>query len=72
MDSVEGPNKSMAEIATERGVSPVEAMIDIALETDFKAFFRQPIANEDQDQALDMMKHPRSVVTFSDSGAHVS
>jgi N-acyl-D-aspartate/D-glutamate deacylase len=47
-------------------------MIDIALETDFKAFFRQPIANEDQDQALDMMKHPRSVVTFSDSGAHVS
>ena len=72
MDSVDGPNKSMAEIARERGVSPVEAMIDIALETDFKAFFRQPIANEDQDQALDMMKHPRSVVTFSDSGAHVS
>ena len=72
MDSMEGPNPSMAEVARERGVSPVEAMIDIALETDFKAFFRQPIANEDQDQALDMMKHPRSVVTFSDSGAHVS
>ena len=72
MDSIEGPNPSMADIAQQRGVSPVEAMIDIALETDFKAFFRQPIANEDQDQALDMMKHPRSVVTFSDSGAHVS
>ena len=35
-------------------------------------FFRQPIANEDQAQVLDMMKHPRSVITFSDSGAHVS
>lgn len=32
----------------------------------------QPIANEDQDHVIEMMKHPRSVVTFSDSGAHVS
>jgi N-acyl-D-aspartate/D-glutamate deacylase len=32
----------------------------------------QPIANEDQDIALDLMKLPRAVVTFSDSGAHVS
>ncbi len=72
MDSVDGPNPSMADVARQRGVSPVEAMIDLALEHDFKTFFRQPIANEDQDQALEMMKHPRSVVTFSDSGAHVS
>src|SRR5216683_723468 len=28
--------------------------------------------NEDQAEALELMKHPRSVVTFSDSGAHVS
>ena len=72
MNSVEGPNPSMTEVARQRGVSEVEAMIDIALERDFKVFFRQPIANEDQDQALEMMQHPRSVVTFSDSGAHVS
>jgi N-acyl-D-aspartate/D-glutamate deacylase len=32
----------------------------------------QPIANEDQDHALELMRHPRTVVTFSDSGAHVS
>ena len=55
-----------------RGVDPVELMIDLALENDMKIFFRQPIANEDQDHALEMMKHPRSVVTFSDAGAHVS
>ena len=35
-------------------------------------FFRQPLANEDQESVLKMMKHPRSVVTFSDSGAHVA
>jgi len=67
-----GVERAMSEIARERGVSPVEAMIDIALERDFKAFFRQPIANELQDQVLEMMRHPHSVVTFSDSGAHVS
>jgi N-acyl-D-aspartate/D-glutamate deacylase len=63
---------SMAELAAERGVHPVELMIDLSLEHDFDIFFRQPIANEDQDHVLEMMKHPRSVVTFSDSGAHVA
>jgi N-acyl-D-amino-acid deacylase len=47
-------------------------MIDMALERDMKFFMIQPIANEDQAEALELMKHPRSVVTFSDSGAHVS
>ncbi len=72
MDTVAGPNKSIAEVAKERGVDPVDAMIDVALENNMKAFFRQPLINEDQDHVLEMMKHPRSVVTFSDSGAHVS
>lgn len=63
---------SMAQLAKQRGVHPAQLMIDLALEHDFKVFFRQPIANEDQDHVLEMMKHPRSVVTFSDSGAHVA
>ena len=72
MDTVEGPHRSVAEVARARGVDPVEAMIDLALEKDLELFFLQPIANENQDDVLEMMKHPRSVVTFSDSGAHVS
>jgi N-acyl-D-amino-acid deacylase len=71
-DAVEGPHRSVAEVASERGVDPVEAMIDLALEKDLDRFFLQPIANEDQDHALELMRHPRTVVTFSDSGAHVS
>lgn len=67
-----GDETVMTEVAGKRGVHPAEAMIDIALERDFDAFFRQPIANEDQDHVLQMMRHPRSVVTFSDSGAHVA
>ena len=72
MDKVKRPHRSIGEIASERGVSPAEAMIDIAVENKLKVFFRQPIANENQDDALELMKHPYSNVTFSDSGAHVS
>jgi N-acyl-D-aspartate/D-glutamate deacylase len=71
-DRVDGPRRSVAEVARERGLDPVEAMIDLALEKDLERFFLQPIANENQDHALELMKHPRTVVTFSDSGAHVS
>ena len=67
-----GPHRSIAEIARERGVDPVEAMIEVALERDLEAFFVQPLFNENLDHVLEMMKHPHSVVTFSDSGAHVS
>jgi N-acyl-D-amino-acid deacylase len=72
MDNVHGPHRSVAEAARQRGCDPVEAMIDIALERDFDAFFFQPIANEDQDVALELMRYKHAVVTFSDSGAHVS
>jgi N-acyl-D-aspartate/D-glutamate deacylase len=71
-DTVEGPHPTVADIARERGVEPVEAMIDLALERDLERFFIHPIANEKQDTVLEMMRHPRAVVTFSDSGAHVS
>jgi N-acyl-D-aspartate/D-glutamate deacylase len=71
-DTVEGPHRTVAEVARERGVHPALAMIDLALEKDLDFFFLQPVANEDQDIALELMRHPRTVTTFSDSGAHVS
>ncbi len=71
-DTVEGPHRSVAEVARERNQHPAETMIDLALARDLDLFFLQPVANEDQDIALEIMRHPRAVVTFSDSGAHVS
>jgi N-acyl-D-aspartate/D-glutamate deacylase len=71
-DSVYGPHRTVAEVARERGQHPAETMIDLALEKDMDAFFLQPVANENQDWALELMRHPRTVTTFSDSGAHVS
>ena len=72
LEKIGGPHRSLEEIARDRQVDPVEAMIQLALEKDMKQFFLQPLANENQDHVLELMKHPRSVVTFSDSGAHVS
>ncbi|HTY54362.1 MAG TPA: amidohydrolase family protein [Candidatus Binataceae bacterium] len=66
------PYRSVAQFAAERGCDPVDALIDLALEKQLKRFFIQPIVNEDQETVLGIMRHPRSVVTFSDSGAHVS
>lgn len=71
-DTVEGPHRSVAEVARERGEHPAETMIELALAKDLDLFFLQPVANEDQDAALEIMRHPRTVTTFSDSGAHVS
>lgn len=72
MDSPVLPNRSVAELARARGVTPIELVLDLAAEREMDLFLQQPIANENQDHVLEMMKHPRSVVTFSDSGAHVS
>jgi len=67
-----GPHDRVSDLARERGIDPVEWMIETALETDLKQNFIQPFANQDQAAVLSLMKHPRSLVTFSDAGAHVS
>lgn len=72
LDSMLGEHERVADVARARGVDPVELILDLSLEKDLEQFFMQPVANEDQDHVLEMIRHPRSVVTFSDSGAHVS
>jgi len=72
LDKPTPPHHSVAELAIAQHKDPVDVIIDLALERHLKQFFLQPIANENQDHVLEMMKHPRAVVTFSDSGAHVS
>ena len=72
MRGTDGHDRSVAALAAERGVAPAQLLIDLAFEEDLKTLFRMPINNENDADVLEMMKHPRSVVTFSDSGAHVS
>ncbi len=72
MDRAVPPYRSVAEIAAERNQDPVETYIELALEKGLKRFFMQPLTNTHEPSTLEMMQHPRSVITFSDSGAHVS
>ena len=64
--------RPVADVAAERGVRPAELFIDIALEHDLKLLFRQAATNTNGEHVLEMMKHPHTVVTLSDSGAHVA
>jgi N-acyl-D-aspartate/D-glutamate deacylase len=66
------PNPTVAEMAAARGVDPIDLIIDLGLETDFDQLFVQPVTGRDSEDLLAVMKHPRTVMTFSDSGAHVS
>lgn len=65
------PRRTVADVARERGVSPVEAMIDLALETDFRQLFMQPLVPVSEPDLLALLRHPGCVMTFSDAGAHV-
>ena len=70
MKGVEWNDPTVAQLSTERRRHPIEVMIDLVLENDDQVFV-QPLVNEDPDHVLGMLRHPRTLATFSDSGAHV-
>ena len=61
---------TVAEIAERRGEHPVVAMIDLMIEDEDRIFV-QPLVNETPEAVGGMLRHPRALATFSDSGAHV-
>jgi N-acyl-D-amino-acid deacylase len=70
MTGVDWNDPTIAQLAAQCGKHPVEAMIDLVLENDNQVFV-QPLVNEDPEHVLGMLRHPRTLATFSDSGAHV-
>jgi N-acyl-D-amino-acid deacylase len=63
---------TVGEIARSRKVAPIEVMISLALDTNFGQMFKRAESTADAEELLRAMKHPRTVMTFSDSGAHVT
>jgi N-acyl-D-amino-acid deacylase len=70
MKDVDWNDPTVAQLAAAQGKHPVEVMIDLALANDNQVFV-QPLVNEHPDHLLGMLRHPRTLATFSDSGAHV-
>jgi N-acyl-D-aspartate/D-glutamate deacylase len=67
------PNPSVADVARARGVHPAEAMIDLCVASRGDQLFIQPsLYPQDEAVLLRALRHKRAVMTFSDSGAHLS
>ncbi|KCZ89780.1 N-acyl-D-amino-acid deacylase family protein [Hyphomonas jannaschiana] len=64
--------QTLAEIAKERGVTPVEAMIDLSVEEDLDAhFLAADMGHNNDDKVVSLLKHPRVHIGASDGGAHI-
>src|SRR4029077_9172406 len=70
MKGVDWDDPTVDQLAKARGQHPVEVMIDLSLANENQVYV-QPLVNESPDDVLGMLKHPRTLATFSDSGAHV-
>jgi N-acyl-D-aspartate/D-glutamate deacylase len=63
--------RRVAELARERGRSPLDVMCELAVAEDLDTRFRAYIANDDVDAVRDLLTHERVVLGLSDAGAHV-
>jgi N-acyl-D-aspartate/D-glutamate deacylase len=64
--------RALAEVAAERGVHPVDLLLDIGLASGLEARFRMAVANVDEHEVAELLLNPHMVVGLSDAGAHAS
>ena len=64
--------RTVAEVATERGVHPIDLALDMALATNLDARFRMAVFNHDEDEVAELLAEPDTVLGLSDAGAHAS
>ena len=70
MLGVDWDDPTVAQLAQAGDKHPIEIIIDLALENENQVFV-QPLVNESPNDVLGILKHRRTLATFSDSGAHV-
>jgi len=66
-----GYDQSIAQIAAARRADPVDALLDLALESDLKCQFGIPFMNTDEAIVAQLIRHPAGILALSDAGAHV-
>ncbi len=64
--------QTIADIARARRADPLDAMLDIALAEDLDTEFSALLLNSDEQAVGQMLKHPHSLVSLSDAGAHLT
>jgi N-acyl-D-amino-acid deacylase len=64
--------RSVAELARAAGEDPLDFMLDAALEENLDTVFSALLLNSDEAAVGRMLKHPCSLVSLSDAGAHLT
>jgi N-acyl-D-amino-acid deacylase len=64
--------RRIVDVAEERGVHPVDLMLDLGLATELDARFRMAVANNNEDEVAELLLDPHMVIGLSDAGAHAS
>jgi N-acyl-D-aspartate/D-glutamate deacylase len=62
--------RTIAELAA--GRDPLDTMLDLALEEDLDTVFNALLLNSDEEAVGRMLRHPCSLVSLSDAGAHLT
>jgi N-acyl-D-amino-acid deacylase len=63
---------TIAALAAERGVDPLDLLVDLSLAEGLATRFRIVLANDDDEQLAQLLQDPRTVLGLSDAGAHAS
>ena len=65
-------NRNVAELAGAAGKDPLDFMLDLALDEDLDTVFNAMLLNWEEQGVARMLKHPASLVSLSDAGAHLT
>jgi N-acyl-D-aspartate/D-glutamate deacylase len=71
LDYRHDPENSIAAVAARRGVSAVEAFVDLSLESNGRVLLNYPFLNQRLDAVGEMLADPNVVMGLADAGAHV-
>jgi N-acyl-D-amino-acid deacylase len=67
------PHQTVAERAAAIGADPYDVFLDLSAETDLHQLFSQPVTHDHPREGwLELLRHPRSVVSQADTGAHTA
>jgi len=64
--------RSIDSIAKEQGKDPLDVLLDLALEDELDTVFNAMLLNSDEQAVGRMLRHPSSLVSLSDAGAHLT
>src|SRR5262249_5548050 len=63
---------SIRELSKEKRQDPLDCMLDLALADDLDTVFNAMLLNSDEEAVGRMLRHPSSMVSLSDAGAHLT